>query len=208
MSKLSRRIKSGARALLPTIRSGDLIPIDEHGFWAGRSSPRRSLHRAAAQFDAMGGRVIVEIGTGIHGRMSGDSMRVWVSRTKAARIIAVDLDPARTEEVKATLGDRPNLELVVADGVVFLESFKEPIDLLYLDFWTPDPEGALPGTGRAHAYRDAYAAARERLNKRSMILIDDTDHIHPWKHTYIVPNARQDGFRVIYTGRQTLLVRE
>jgi hypothetical protein len=41
----------------------------------------------------MGGRVIVEIGTGIHGPMYGDSMRVWVSRTKAARIIAVDLDP-------------------------------------------------------------------------------------------------------------------
>jgi hypothetical protein len=41
-----------------------------------------------------------------------------------------------------------------------------------------------------------------------MTLIDDTDHTHPWQHTYIVPNARQDGFQVIYTGKQTLLVRE
>jgi hypothetical protein len=68
------------------------------------------------------------------------------------------------------------VELAVADGVAFLHSFEEPIDLLYLDFWTPDPDGALSGTGRAHAYRDAYAAARERLNRRSMILIDDTYH--------------------------------
>jgi hypothetical protein len=50
----------------------------------------------------MGGLVIVEIGTGIHGPMSGDSMRIWVSRTKAARIIAVDLEPAhRGSEIDA-----------------------------------------------------------------------------------------------------------
>jgi hypothetical protein len=41
----------------------------------------------------------------------------------------------------------------------------------------------------------------------SLILIDDTDHIDPWKQTLIVPEARRDGFDVIYVGRQTLLKR-
>jgi len=40
-----------------------------------------------------------------------------------------------------------------------------------------------------------------------MILIDDTDHISPWKHTLIVPQAMIDGYKLIYIGRQTLLVR-
>jgi hypothetical protein len=77
------------------------------------------------------------------------------------------------------LGDRHNVELAVADGVAFLNSFTGPIDLLYLDFWTPDPEGHYRVRAAPSAYRDAYAAARERLSKRSMILIDDTGHIHP-----------------------------
>ena len=86
-------------------------------------------------------------------------------------------------------------------------SVDEKIDLLYLDFWTPDPEGSFLGTGRAQAYKAAYQAARDQMNEHSLILIDDTDHVHPWKHTYIIPEARKDGFVVMYTGRQTLLQR-
>jgi hypothetical protein len=95
----------------------------------------------------------------------------------------------------------------VGDGIEFLERFAGKIDLLYLDFWVPDPEGAVPGTGRAEAYRRTYHAARDKMSARSMILIDDTDHVPPWKHTLMIPDARHDGFVVLYTGRQTLLKR-
>lgn len=207
MNKLTRRVKSAARAMVPTIRTGDLIPIDDNGFWATRSAPARSLHRTATLFDRIGGKVIVEIGTGIHGAMAGDSMRVWTARTHAKRIVAVDLDSARTAEVDAAVGGHPAVETVIADGIEYLRDFTDPIDLLYLDFWTPDADGTLPGSGRAQSYRDAYAAARERMAQHSLILIDDTDHIHPWKHSFIVPDARLDGYKVIYTGRQTLMQR-
>jgi hypothetical protein len=78
-----------------------------------------------------------------------------------------------------------------------LKQFPAKIDLLYLNFWTLDPLGTIAGSGRAEAYREAYNAAKDKMNIQSMILIDDTDHNHPWKHTYIIPLARKDGYRVL-----------
>ena len=184
-----------------------LIRIGSNGFWQHRDLPTRSLRETARLFNQINGQTIIEIGSGIHGRLAGDSVLTWAKRTRAKRIIAVDLDETRIREVKETTREYPNVEAIVAEGVRYLADFSSAIDLLYLDFWTADPEGALPGTGRAEAYRNAFAAARDKLNRQSLILIDDTDHIHPWKHTLIVPDARKEGFVVRFVGRQTLLTR-
>jgi predicted O-methyltransferase YrrM len=184
-----------------------LIPIASNGFWQPRDAPTASLRETARLFNQINGQIIVEIGSGIHGRLAGDSVLTWAKRTRAKRIIAVDLDEKQIREVKAATSKYPNVEVIVAEGVRYLADFSSTIDLLYLDFWTPDPAGALPGTGRAEAYRNAFAAARDKLSRRSLILIDDTDHIHPWKHTLIVPDARKEGFVVRFVGRQTLLTR-
>ena len=184
-----------------------LIPIASNGFWQPRDAPTPSLRETARLFNQISGQTIIEIGSGIHGRLAGDSVLTWVKKTRAKRIIAVDLDEKQIREVKAATSKYPNVEAIVAEGVRYLADFSSTIDLLYLDFWTPDPEGALPGAGRAEAYRNAFAAARDKLSRRSLILIDDTDHIHPWKHTLIVPDARKEGFIVRFVGRQTLLAR-
>ena len=159
-------------------------------------------------FNEINGRVIVEIGSGVHGKLAGNSVLTWAKKTRAERIITVDLDPKQIEDVKKATTKFKNVEAIVGDGLKFLADFSSPIDLLYLDFWVPDPSGALPGTGRSEAYRNAFAAARTKLADRSLILIDDTDHIHPWKHTLIVPDARKEGFVVMFVGRQTLLMRD
>jgi hypothetical protein len=184
-----------------------LIPIAANGFWQPRDAPTPSLRETARLFDQIKGQTIIEIGSGIHGRLAGDSVLTWAKRTKAKRIIAVDLDEKQIRLVKEATSKYPNVEAIVMEGVRFLADFSSTIDLLYLDFWTADPEGTLPGTGRAETYRNAFAAARDKLNGRSLILIDDTDHIHPWKHTLIVPDARKEGFVVRFVGRQTLLTR-
>ena len=157
--------------------------------------------------DEIGGRTIVEIGTGLHGPMSGDSMLVWIE-TAADRIIAIDMDQNRLDEVNRAVGNHPTVELVLADGIEFVAAFSGRIDLLYLDFWTPDSGGEFPGTGRADAYFRAYRAALPKMNDRSIILIDDTDHVDPWKQSSIVPAARADGFQVRWIGRQTCLERQ
>lgn len=183
------------------------IELDQNGFWKDRGLPSQSLQRAANLFNEIDGKTIVEIGTGIHGAMSGNSMLVWTEQTSAQRIIAIDLDEDRIQEVRDAVGDHANVELHLTDGIQFVENFEGSIDLLYLDFWVFDEDGEVPGTGRARAYEAAYQAAKTKLNQTAMILIDDTDHIHPWKHTYIVPSARKDGFEGVYAGRQTLLMR-
>lgn len=185
-----------------------LIPVETNGFWMHRDPPTPSLDETARLFNQIHGQIIVEIGSGVHGPMAGNSVLTWVTKTQAKRIITVDLDETRIREVKEATARYENVEAIVAEGIQYLEDFSSTIDLLYLDFWTPDLEGTLPGTGRAEAYRRAFAAARGKLNRQSLILIDDTDHIHPWKDTYIVPEARKDGFVVVFVGRQTLLMRK
>ena len=212
VSKIHKKItrKKTYKRIIRMIHSGKLdgyIPLAENGFWQYRCVPTKSLNKAAALFNQICGKTIIEIGTGIHGKWAGNSMLVWPQKTSAKRIIAIDLEQERIDEVREVTCQYANVELVLADGIEYLKQFSERIDLLYLDFWTPDPEGTIPGTGRAEAYREAYNAAKDKMNTHSMILIDDTDHIHPWKHTYIVPLARNDGYTVLYTGRQTLLKR-
>jgi predicted O-methyltransferase YrrM len=184
-----------------------LIPIGTNGFWLPRDLPTPSLKETARLFNQINGQTIVEIGSGIHGRLAGSSVLTWAKRTQAKRIVAVDLDEKQVREVKEATSKYPNVEAIVAEGIRYLSDFSSTIDLLYLDFWVSDPDGALPGTGRAEAYRSAFAAARDKLSRQSLILIDDTDHIHPWKHTLIVPDARKEGFVVRFVGRQTLLTR-
>lgn len=184
-----------------------LIPVDKNGFWANRGSPAPSLLRTAEFFDRIQGKIIVEIGSGLHGELSGNSILVWAAKTAARRIIAVDTEQQRIDEVIAGTTDYSNVETHLGDGLAYLQSFEEQIDLLYLDFWAGDGPGVFPGAGRAEAYRQAYFAAREKMNDQSLILIDDTDHVDPWKQSLILFEARRDGFQVQHVGRQTLLRR-
>ncbi len=184
-----------------------LIEAGDNGFWKKRYAPKYSLGQAAELFNKIGGKTIIEIGSGIHGVMSGNSILVWARKTNAERIVAIDLEEKHINQVKKVTTTCNNVEAIVRDGIKFLEEFEGTIDLLYLDFFVPDPEGAIKGTGRAKAYLQAYLNARYKMNVNSLILIDDTDHVHPWKHTFIIPEARKDGFKVIWEGRQTLLKR-
>ena len=184
-----------------------LIEIGDNGFWRRRCTPIYSLKRTAALFDEIGGKIIIEIGSGIHGAMSGNSILIWARKTRAEKTIAIDLEEKHIDAVKRATTSYNSVETVLADGIKFLKDFDGMIDLLYLDFWAPDPESTVIGTGRANAYLQAYLNARDKMNSNSLILIDDTDHIHPWKHTLIIPEARKDGFKVIWEGRQTLLMR-
>lgn len=88
------------------------------------------------------------------------------------------------------------------DGITFLQQFRKPIDLLYLDAWDP----RVSGFQEKHLM--AYLEARPNLHPRSLILIDDTD-LGPWsKGTLVIQHALQDGYHIVYEGRQTLLAQQ
>ena len=190
-----------------------IIEIGADGFWKERCLPAASLERTAALFESIAGETIVEIGSGLHGSKSGNSILLWAGRTSAKGIYAVDPKPQRIDEVREATAGYNAVRAVVQDGQSFMEEFQATIDLLYLDFWVEveNYRDALPkpetGAVRAEAYLRIYQASRNKLAPQSLILIDDTDHIDPWKHSSIVPAARADGFKVLWTGRQTLLAR-
>ncbi|MFW5886825.1 MAG: hypothetical protein ACOCUL_03625 [Bacteroidota bacterium] len=183
------------------------IKVDNSGFWEFRYHPKKSLEKTARLFDKKKGKIIIEIGSGVQGQMSGNSILVWAKKTKAEKIIAIDLEQKHIDDVKKMCHKYTNVEALLTDGIEFVRKFDSKIDLLYLDFWTEDKVDEYFGEGRAKAYFNAYLAAKNKFSEQAMILIDDTDHVDPWKQTLIVPQARKDGFKVKWIGRQTLLVR-
>jgi len=109
-----------------------LIRIGSNGFWQPRALPTRSLRETARLFNQINSQTIIEIGSGIHGRLAGDNILTWARRTRANRIIAVDLDETRIREVKEATSQYPNVEAIIAEGVRYLADFSSTIDLLYL----------------------------------------------------------------------------
>jgi hypothetical protein len=96
------------------------------------------------------------------------------------------------------------VEYVVSDSVEFLERFRQPIDLLYLD--SLDFDEADPGPPQMHALREAQAALHA-LHDRSLILIDDCDLAHGGKGGKVIPFLRGEGWQVVSSGYQVLLAR-
>ena len=167
------------------------------GFSCPRSEPTLSLNYAVKLFGLIEGNVIAECGTGLHGEKSGNSILYWFNKTKAKEIHCIDLRKEWVNSIEEKFGGHDRVVCHQDDCLKVVPNIKN-IDLLYMDFWADD------GDSRARAYLDLY----EVSNRPEMILIDDTDHSNPWKQTLIVPAAVSQGYRIIYTGRQTLLVRD
>jgi hypothetical protein len=168
------------------------------GFVKPRELPARSLEYSSKLFNSIGGNTIVECGTGLQGEMSGNSMLYWFHKTTAGVIHCIDMDPQWIDTVRRELGATDRVVYHHEDCFRIVPDIAD-IDLIYMDFWVAD------GYGREKAYIDLYNISRFP----KMILVDDTDHSRPWKQTMIVPVAVvSHGYKLIYMGRQTLLVRK
>ena len=181
-----------------------ILKVNADGFWDFRFSPQTSLQRCASIFNQIGGKTIVEIGSGTYGNLAGSSIQVWASQTQAQQIIAVDAHPERIKQVEEATSQFKQVKTFVSDELTFLEKFDETIDLLYLDFYVGDEEQLL-STSTAEAYLKTFHLVNQKISSNGLILIDHTDHIHPWKDTLIVPEACKQGYTILWVGRQTLM---
>jgi hypothetical protein len=178
-----------------------------------RSKPRPYILSAIELLDALGAPNIVEIGC-MRLPMNhaleefdpvccndGHSTLFWATTGKP--VWSVDIDRNACYLAASYVQSYPNAKLVCGDGIKFLEKFKEPIGLLYLDGWD-----VLPGTDYAEKHLLAYRTARPRLAATSLILIDDTDLLMGGKGKLVLPAAIRDGYELIAFGRQTMLLRD
>lgn len=161
---------------------------------------RFMFDEAITEFCKNKGRIIVEIG-GIRSRGAragdGHSTLRWPTD---AEVWSVDNDPAAVNLTRQLTADRPNVLCVLADALSFLRMFPARIDLLYLDGPSPDH-----GSGRDW-HLEAYRLAS--FSDRAVLLIDDTDLPQLGKGQFVIPTAVEDGFNIVATDRQSLLVRD
>jgi hypothetical protein len=177
-----------------------------------RGKPRPSILAAIDLVRRLGGRTIVEIGcmrqplTHTLDQFNsfccndGHSTAFWAASGLAVH--SVDIDPAACRIAAETCADCPNVRVTCADGIEFLKAFTGTIDLLFLDAWD-----AVEGLPYAEKHLEAYEAARMKLTRSSLVLIDDTDVAYGGKGRLVIPAIIRDGFDPLVWGRQTLLLR-
>lgn len=175
-----------------------------------RECPKEYIKKALAVFSAKKGKTIVEIGSmrdpvphpvdnGFCKNCIQGHSTMWWALT-GMDVYSVDINPENTNIVNTICKNFKHVHAITQDGIAFLKEFKQPIDLLFLDAWDADE-----GTPFAEKHLEAYMAAKPNLHSQSLILIDDTDLKDCGKGRLVIPQAIQDGYKVIFTGRQTLL---
>ncbi len=149
----------------------------------------------------MRGRLSHPIETGYcNGCMDGHSTMWWAET--GATVYSVDVSEKNIKLTCDMCKDFKNVHAIAQDGIAFLKSFTSSIDLLFLDAWDVNEK-----TPFAEKHLEAYLEAKPRLHAKSLILIDDTDLKDCGKGKLVIPQAIKDGFKVIFSGRQTLLAK-
>jgi len=160
-------------------------------------------------FDARDGRVILELG-GLnvapdhpHFDLWGGSTLLWAQRTRARRIVSIDINPHISQLTRDHTSRFPAVEVITADALSYLKECRLAIDLLYLDAWDVEPNSPYK-----ERHLDAFRLAQPLLNPRAIVLVDDTDIDSGGKGELVVPEAVSLGFHVLWTGRQTAISKD
>lgn len=126
----------------------------------------------------------------------GHSTFFWID--EGFEVHSVDINP----ESPSFLGERSqksNYKFHCVDGVEFLRDFSGEIDLLFLDAWDVGP-----GIPFAEKHLDAFMAAENKLAKKHLIAIDDTDVGAGGKGKLLIPELERRNYRTITNGRITI----
>jgi hypothetical protein len=185
-----------------------------------RSKPKLSIDRAIQILQSINGKVVVEIGSMRQGVLhdindcsfpccnDGHSSMLW-ART-GLEFHTVDIDATNYMTTKLAISEYMKSFAYCCDGITFLKTFKNTIDLLFLDAW----DVGMPLCAEKHV--EAYEAAQDKLAVKHLILIDDTDVDsingdlvwatgHGGKGKLLVPKLLSEGYKLEFDGRQTLL---
>ena len=95
---------------------------------------------------------------------------------------------------------KSNWNVYNGDGIKFLKDFKGTIDLLFLDAWDVHY-----GSPYAEKHLEAYEVAKDKLSKKHIISIDDTDIANGGKGKLLIPHLLNNNYKLIVSGRQTML---
>lgn len=191
---------------------GDInLTIEQQTFERGK--PQRYIESIISLFNAIGGNNIVEIGCmrnplthplndfNPHCCNDGHSTVYWC--TTGANVTSVDIDKKAVKIARKACGKYKNCKILKVDGIKFLEKYKKPIDLLFLDAWD-----VIPNTQYAEYHVIAYLKAKPKLSKTNIIAIDDTDIGGGGKGRLLIPVLKADDYQILVQGRQTIALKQ
>lgn len=188
-----------------------------------RDKPHTFINKTISLLHEISGKTIVEIGTmrrelthplNIVQPCCNDGHSTILFANTKLKLYSVDINKKATEIAQKTIikhGHRDTTTIINGDGIKFLKTFKEKIDLLFLDAWdvgTVDYD---------KKHKEAYLAAQDKLADKHLILIDDTDvdfinneYIFvedkiAGKGKILIPFLIELGYNIVFKGRQTLL---
>lgn len=192
-----------------------------------RDKPFRFLKKITESVSKIKGKkVIVEIGTSRHhfnhdiselnpescsSCNDGHSTHFFANIDHAV-IHSVDINPLCANTVVQNIGKKSKLFLYTNDAVEFLQDYAgrektAKIDLFFLDAYDV-------GTFEyAENHLRAYEAIKSKLNENCIIAIDDTDVAfeketgYGGKGSILIPKLLEDNFTLIYSGRQSVLIK-
>jgi hypothetical protein len=147
----------------------------------------------------------------------GHSSLLLARAAKEFHTVDIDMECAkltRSELKKHNLWSKSNV--YCGDGIMFLKDFDKPIDFLYLDAWDVE----YPNHAEMHL--EAFKIAENKLNEKSVILIDDTDIGYSLEKGFhndeeclggkgrlLIPFLQQkDNFKLLFKGRQTCFIKK
>lgn len=120
--------------------------------------------------------------------------------------ILYSVDPlARAIYISRIITNRFNNNIVYEriDSTSFLQNMNKTIDLLYMDHHETCEEGA-----KLHLKDCEIFTSKNLLRIGSVIIIDDTGFSDFGKGKYSIPFLQNKGFRIIYKGYQTVLIKD
>jgi SAM-dependent methyltransferase len=129
----------------------------------------------------------------------GDGHSTYLLGESGHRVFSVDVNPEASHAARTACVEMPNVHVVTGDGIEFLHTFSDSIDLLFLDAWD-----VVHDTPYAEKHAEAFDAARDKLAARHLVLIDDTDIASGGKGRILIPKLKALGYEQVFDGRQTL----
>jgi hypothetical protein len=120
------------------------------------------------------------------------------------KLYSVDLSPENCEFARSATVEMNHVEITCDDSVTYLRNFSKSIDVLFLDSLDTFVQGY------AGHCLDELEAALPKLHANSVIVMDDTVYrSKQWtgKGTKAVPYLLEIGWRILYSGYQTVLTR-
>lgn len=161
-------------------------------------------------------KTIVETGTsreGLHGAKSNGAATIvfgkW-AKENSAIVHSVDISDESVENALKEVDEQQLQDVVnihLSDSVEFLSTFKEPVDLLYLDSYDYSNDVEVQRKSQEHHLKE-FKTIEDQLHENSIVLIDDCGLPNGGKGKMVIAYMLQNDWKIAMQDYQVLLVRK